>query len=107
MNYTTPGRLQAVYGSKLFPTPESENDYLRNPEKLANYVYANKYGNGAADSGDGWSYHGSGLIQLTFKENYLKVVNILRLDLVANPDLVRTDPDVAVKQHCNFGKITG
>ncbi|MGK7648937.1 hypothetical protein ACSQ7D_02845, partial [Capnocytophaga sp. G1920] len=43
-------------------------------QNIANFVYANRYGNGNEASGDGWRFRGSGLIQLTFKDNF-KMVN--------------------------------
>jgi putative chitinase len=45
-------------------------NYAGNPQKFANYVYANRMGNGPENSGDGFKFHGRGLIQLTGEDNY-------------------------------------
>ena len=55
---------------KLFPYAGIAEQYAHQPEKIANYVYANKYGNGSVASGDGWLYRGRGAIQTTFHDNY-------------------------------------
>jgi putative chitinase len=64
--------------------------YSRNPEKIANRVYASRMGNGNEQSGDGWKYRGRGIIQLTGKENYSKCSAFLFNSdiLVKTPDLV-------------------
>lgn len=62
--------------------------YTRNPEKLANRVYAGRGGNGDEASGDGWRYRGRGLIQVTFRDNYFRCGKALGLDLIATPDLL-------------------
>lgn len=64
-------------------------------QQLANIVYQNRHGNGPAASGDGWTYRGSGLIQLTFKANFASAGEAIGVDLVANPELVRNDADTA------------
>ena len=69
LNYSALG-LQKVF-KKYFPTKALANAYNRQPQKIANRVYANRYGNGSEASGDGYRYSGKGYIQLTFKSNYM------------------------------------
>jgi putative chitinase len=57
-------------------TPEQAELYGRtaghpaNQEMIANIAYANRGGNGDAASGDGWTFRGMGLIQLTFRHSH-------------------------------------
>lgn len=78
---------------KTFPKYFKGKDpkpYVKNPEALANYVYANRGGNGSEASGDGWRYRGRGYIQLTLKSNYGAFDAFVDEDILANPDLVAT-----------------
>lgn len=69
LNYSTTARLQQVWPSRFASAIDAAN-YVRNPEKLANRVYADRMGNGDEASGDGWRYRGRGWIQLTGRANY-------------------------------------
>jgi putative chitinase len=80
-------RLTQVWPSR-FPSIEASTPYANNPEKLANFVYAGRMGN--LQDGDGWQFHGRGLIQLTGRENYENCGNGIGVDLINDPDLLLT-----------------
>jgi len=71
-----------------FPTLDVAQPYHRNPEKIANRVYGGRMGNGTEETGDGWLYHGRGLIQLTGKDNYTLAGDALSMDFIHSPDYV-------------------
>ena len=73
---------------RRFPTLEVAQQYARNPEKIANKVYGGRMGNGTEETGDGWLYHGRGLIQLTGKDNYTLAGDALNMDFLHSPDYV-------------------
>ena len=81
--------LMKVWPSR-FPNLEVANQYAGNAEKIANKVYGGRMGNGVEESGDGWKYHGRGLIQLTGKENYVNCGAGINVDLVNNPNYLLT-----------------
>ncbi len=78
--------MRRVFG-KYFQTDALAAQYARQPEKIANRVYANRMSNGSEASGDGWRYRGRGYLQLTGKANYTSYGNALGIDLVGNPEL--------------------
>jgi putative chitinase len=88
LNYSAQG-LQGIFG-KYFPG-NLEESYARNPEKIANRVYASRMGNGAEASGDGFKFRGRGALQLTGKDNYAAFAKYLnKPEIMTNPDLVAT-----------------
>ena len=70
--------------------------YARNPEKLANRVYASRMGNGDEDSGDGWKYRGRGLIHITGRANYAFAATSTGKPLLDDPDLMNEDAETMV-----------
>ena len=87
LNYSDKG-LTGTF-RKYFPTIASTAGYARNPEKIANKVYANRMGNGPESSGDGFKYRGRGALQLTGKDNYAAFAKFCgRPEIMDNPDLV-------------------
>lgn len=68
--------------------------YARKPEAIANYVYADRMGNGPANTGEGWKYRGRGLIQATGKNTYRSLSAALEVDLLGNPDRLQ-EPHLA------------
>jgi hypothetical protein len=114
MKYGSPENIRSVPGwSSLFTSdkydpwtyqPININDYVKNPEKLANYIYGgqwkidkkdgkNKYSLGREGNdkyGDGFKYRGRGYNGITFKSGYRKKEQYVP-GLVDNPDLMLTE----------------
>jgi putative chitinase len=86
LNYSAQGLLGTW--PKRFASLEFARQFERNPERIANHVYANRMGNGDVASGDGWKYRGRGVIQLTGRGNYRAVGNAIGLPFETDPDLL-------------------
>lgn len=95
LNYSAKA-LDAIFGKYFVRAGRDAEEYHRQPEKIANVVYANRMDNGDTDSGDGWRYRGRGPIQLTGKANYTAFANDMDVDVVDNPDLVSEDKEIAL-----------
>jgi putative chitinase len=86
LNYSAKG-LMGIF-KKYFPTQQLAEAYQRQPQKIANKVYANRMANGPETSGDGFKFRGRGYIQLTGKDNYTQFGKAINEDIASNPDLV-------------------
>ena len=98
-------RLHVVF-PKYFPTQASADAYARQPEKIANRVYANRLGNGNEASGDGYRFRGRGAIQLTGRSNYNACGGQVGHDLIKDPAWLET-PEGALKSAAWFWSKNG
>lgn len=85
LNYSAAG-LQTTWPTRFDKALAQQ--LARQPEKIANLVYAARMGNGPPESGDGWKYRGRGLIQITGRNNYKATGIGLGLDLLLEPQLL-------------------
>lgn len=86
LNYSAKGLMGTF--KKYFPTQQLAEAYQRQPQKIANRVYANRMLNGDENSGDGFKFRGRGFIQLTGKDNYTQFGKAIGEDITSNPDIV-------------------
>ncbi len=86
LNYSAKG-LAGIF-KKYFPTEAAAAPYARQPQKIANKVYANRMANGSEASGDGYKFRGRGYIQLTGRDNYTQFGKAIGEDIASNPDVV-------------------
>jgi len=106
LNYSAKA-LDAVFGKYFVRAGRDANDYARQPEKIANIVYANRMDNGDTDSGDGWRYRGRWPIQLTGKANYSAFSAEMDVDAVDDPDQVSEDKEIALMSAIWFWNKNG
>src|SRR6056300_360696 len=100
LNYSAKA-LNAVFGKYFVRAGRDAEEYHRQPEKIANVVYANRMGNGDTDSGDGWKFRGRGYIQLTGRDNYTRFAKSIDKGLKDAVEYVET-VEGALESACWF-----
>ncbi len=81
-------------------------DHPANQRMIANLAYANRGGNGDAASGDGWTYRGAGLIQLTFRKSHEACADHFRVPRAQIGTWLRT-PEGACRSAARYWKDNG
>jgi putative chitinase len=103
LNYSEEALLRVF---RKYFNEEQAKEYARQPERIANRVYANRMGNGDEQSGDGWKYRGRGALQLTGRFNYQQFsVKVNDHKVVTFPDIVATD--YAFESAIHFFNVNG
>ncbi len=93
LNYSAT-RLCEVWPNR-FPDTEAAEACAMRPEILANRVYAGRMGNGDEASGDGWRFHGRGLIQITGRTTYAQFARATNVTLDQAVDQALTQAGAA------------
>jgi putative chitinase len=98
--YRTAERLCEIFPSS-FPNLLVAQKYVGDDRRIACRAYAGRLGNGDGASEDGWRFRGSGLLQLTGREQYEKFAADLRAPVDQVADWIRK-PDGAAASACWF-----
>jgi len=80
LNYSADG-LNKIFPKYFKNAGRDAQEYHRQPEKIANVVYASRMGNGDTASGEGYKFRGRGAIQLTGKNNYSAFAKAVNMSL--------------------------
>ena len=102
LNYSAKA-LDAIFGKYFKRAGVDAQEYHRQPEKIANRIYAGRMDNGDTASGDGWTFRGGGILQLTGRYNYTEFGKTVGMTAEEATDYVRT-PKGAIESACWFWK---
>lgn len=89
LNYSAKA-LNTIFPKYFRRAGRDANAYHRQPEKIANVIYANRMDNGDSDSGDGWRFRGGGILQLTGRYNYTQFGKAVEMSPEEAVEYVRT-----------------
>jgi putative chitinase len=112
LNYsnTSNDRIRKIFGSRVSKYTDTELDNIKKyPEKFAEVIYGHETnigkGMGNINPGDGWTYRGRGYIQLTGRNNYKFYGDLTGFNLIANPELLITDPNISAMVSVKYIQI--
>ena len=105
LNYSAKA-LDSIFPKYFKRAGRNANDYHRQPEKIANVIYANRMDNGDSSSGDGWRFRGGGILQLTGRYNYTEFAEAVEMSPEEAVDYVRTK-EGALDSACWFWDTNG
>jgi putative chitinase len=107
LNYSADA-LNRVFPRYFGAGKRDANEYARNPEKIANYVYMDEFRvakMGNVQPGDGWKFRGRGLKQLTGRDNYTRFGKSVDMTAEQAADYVATEKG-AIESACWFWDTT-
>lgn len=87
LNYTHADVLYRTFRTHFADEAEAV-EFVGQPGRIANRVYANRMGNGDEASGDGWRYRGRGPAQLTGLDAYHACAGGISQPLVEKPEFL-------------------
>ena len=101
--YFTQDQAQ-LYGS----VRDQAGHYIQraNIQMVANLYYGTRMGNRGVESGDGWTFRGSGLIQLTGRKNHTAFAATVGMSPEEGAEYCRT-PEGAVKSALWYWRLNG
>jgi len=89
LNYSAKA-LNTLFPKYFKRAGRDANEYHRQPEKIANVIYAGRMDNGDTNSGDGWRFRGGGILQLTGRYNYTEFAEDVEMTPEEAVEYVRT-----------------
>jgi len=97
LNYSA-AALQSVFGNRITADQAQQygrvdGDHKASPQDIANIVYGGSWGQinlgNMPGTSDGWNFRGSGLIQITGRDNFKAATADTDFDFLSNPDHMR------------------
>lgn len=95
--------LEKLFSKYFSKAGRNASDYAKQPEKIANVIYASRIGNGDTASGDGYRFRGRGVVQLTGRDNYTSFGKTVGLSPEQVIDYVQTKKG-ALESACWYWK---